>query len=88
LKKSQIVGACLMVIGMFMTIIGYAQYGSVSCNCPAQIAGQPSNCHCGENSGQIIGHIIAYVGLAIVGGGIILFAYAWRKSNRKLGINE
>ena len=74
----KILGAILMISGLLISIIGYGTYANVECHCPAQIVGQPSNCHCEDNPEQHIGRIMTYVGIAIVSVGIFLSVYGWR----------
>ena len=81
-------GVILIVTGLLISIIGYAQYADVACYCPAQIEGKPFNCGCGEGLEQTMGHIAAYVGLAIVAGGIILFVVGWRKQQSLEGVEQ
>lgn len=78
-------GVILMVTGLLISIIGHAQYADVMCYCPAQIEGKPFNCGCGEGLEQTIGHIAIFVGFAITGGGIVLFAFGWRKQQSLAG---
>jgi hypothetical protein len=72
-------GVILVVTGLLMSVFGYGQYGNVECMCPAQISGQPSHCHCEDDLQQNIGHIVLYVGIAVISSGTILFVLGWRK---------
>ena len=82
-NNSPILGACLMIVGLIIAIIGYEQYANIVCYCPAQIVGQPSNCHCGEIE-EIRGHVIIYSGIAIATSGmVILGIQLLRKSRMK-----
>ncbi len=76
-------GAILMVSGLLISIMGYGTYANVACHCPAQITGQPSNCHCEDNPEQHIGRIMTYVGIVIVNVGIFLSVYGWRSKENK-----
>ena len=76
-------GAILMIIGLLISIMGYFQYENVACYCSMQITGQPSNCHCEENLQQIMGHIMTYVGIVIVGVGVLLSVYGWKSKENK-----
>ena len=78
----KILGAIMMIIGLMISIMGYGQYTNVACNCPAQITGQPFNCHCEENLPQTIGHIMTYVGIVIVSAGIFMVVFGLRKENK------
>jgi len=72
-----------MIIGLLISIMGYFQYENVACYCSMQITGQPSNCHCEENLQQIMGHIMTYVGIVIVGVGVLLSVYGWKSKENK-----
>jgi hypothetical protein len=78
MKTLPIIGTILMVGGILLAVYGYSLYANVMCNCPAQIAGQPSTCHCGEEA-EYIGHLTMYTGFAIILGGAGIFVYSWRK---------
>lgn len=54
-------------------------YEHAMCNCVAAVGGSPIGCHCGSVLQQNIGHTLVYVGLAIAGSGMIVFAKWWRK---------
>lgn len=77
-----------MVVGLLVSIIGHAQYADVTCYCPAQIEGKPFNCGCGEGLDQTIGHVATFVGFAIIGGGILLFVFGWRKQQSLAGVER
>lgn len=79
-------GAILIISGLVISIIGYGQYSSVMCHCPAQIQGKPFNCGCIENPIQITGHLVTYAGLAISGSGILLFVLGWKKQRSIVGV--
>jgi hypothetical protein len=70
-----------MIAGLFISVIGYGQYGNIRCECPAQIVGQPSNCHCGDTE-EILGHVIIYSGIAITTSGMIILGIQLLKKNR------
>ncbi|MDE2589772.1 MAG: hypothetical protein KGL95_08940 [Patescibacteria group bacterium] len=79
MKTLSLIGIILIVGGLLLAIYGYSLYANVACNCPVQITGQPSNCHCGEEE-EGIGHLTIYTGIAIIFGGIGFFVHSWRKS--------
>lgn len=81
-------GVIFIIVGIFLTIMGYEQYANTRCECPAQIVGKPFNCHCEESLQQNIGHIVTYVGFAITGTGIILFLLGWRRQNSLVGLGK
>ena len=80
-------GVILIVSGILISVLGYGQYVNADCMCPAQIVGQPFNCHCMETLQQNIGHVVLYVGITIVCSGIILFILGWRK-RQSLSLSE
>ncbi len=80
-NTSSIFGACLMITGLIIAIIGYEQYTNIICECPAQIVGQPSNCHCGEIE-ETRGHVILGIGIAISASGILILGIQLLRKNR------
>lgn len=78
MKTLSTVGIVLIIAGILLAIYGYSLYTNVKCLCPQQTAGQPSNCHCGEEREQI-GHFTIYAGIAVMSSGIGFFVYSWKK---------
>lgn len=74
----KIIGIILILVGLVISIVMYAQYGNFECHCPEQTTGKPSSCGCMEDPLQLI---MAYSGMPIIGCGIALFVHGWRKNN-------
>ncbi|HEX5457500.1 MAG TPA: hypothetical protein VFX64_03840 [Candidatus Nitrosotalea sp.] len=72
-------GAILIVSGLLLSIIGYGTYENVMCHCASQTAGSLIGCHCTGTLQQGLGHVLVYSGLAVAGGGMIVFTHWWRK---------
>lgn len=71
-------GAVLIVLGLLVSLMGYGMYEHALCYCNASL-GSSGVCHCGNVVQQSIGHTLVYIGLAIAGSGMIVFAKWWRK---------
>lgn len=72
-------GAVLIVLGLLVSLLGYGLYEHAMCNCVSAVGASPVGCHCGSVLQPSTGHTLVYIGLAIAGSGMIVFAKWWRK---------
>ena len=59
-----------VIAGIILTVIGIGRAGNVVCNCPMQMEGQPSTCHC-DRAEVSSGFMLAYAGVGAALAGVV-----------------